>query len=321
MNQIKIGKFIAECRKEKNLTQTELADKLNITNKAISKWETGNGTPDVSILLELCNELGITVNELLSGERIKAEDYKEKAEENIINAIRDSDTKIKKKNKIVTAVIIVATIYLLIAIITTISILGKVIFSPRELLEYEDVLNYENYLYELKNTSRIGTGLLIFPEKINKDEVINFKYTKDSPDFELGYSMYLVMDYDNDTYLKETERIKNLSAKFKNFEKKPLYTENGFEYPAYITIFDGGYEDIYYIIDKYNTFEYVLLDEQNTMIIYVFSKYLSWSELKIDEKYLPKNYDVSQENKDNKRTGYNMYYYYLPNGDGIFYND
>jgi len=69
MDQIKIGKFIAERRKNKNLTQLQLAEKLNITDRAISKWETGKGMPDSSIMMELCKELDISVNELLSGER------------------------------------------------------------------------------------------------------------------------------------------------------------------------------------------------------------------------------------------------------------
>ncbi len=67
MNQEKIGKFIAECRKEKNLTQLQLAEKLNISNRAVSRWETGKGCPDVSIMMELCDILGINANELLSG--------------------------------------------------------------------------------------------------------------------------------------------------------------------------------------------------------------------------------------------------------------
>ena len=70
MDQIKIGKFIAECRKKKNLTQAQLAEKLNITDRAISKWETGNAMPDSNIMLDLCDILGITVNELLCGETI-----------------------------------------------------------------------------------------------------------------------------------------------------------------------------------------------------------------------------------------------------------
>jgi len=84
MNQVKIGKFIAECRKNKKLTQVELAKKLNITDRAISKWETGKGMPDSGIMLDLCNELGITVNELLSGEVIEMDNYNKKAEENLL---------------------------------------------------------------------------------------------------------------------------------------------------------------------------------------------------------------------------------------------
>ena len=91
MNQIKIGKFIAEERKVKKYTQRELADKLSISDKTISKWERGNGFPEVSLLLPLCNELEITVNELLSGERLQAMDYKKKAEENMVNMIREKE--------------------------------------------------------------------------------------------------------------------------------------------------------------------------------------------------------------------------------------
>ena len=78
MNQVKIGKFIADCRKRKNLTQADLAEKLNITDRAISKWETGKGMPDSSIMLDLCKELEISVNELLSGEMIEMKDYDKK---------------------------------------------------------------------------------------------------------------------------------------------------------------------------------------------------------------------------------------------------
>ena len=84
MNQIKIGKFIAECRKKNNLTQMQLAEKLNITDRAISKWENGKGVPDSSIMLDLCNELKISVNELLSGEMIEMKNYNKKAEENLL---------------------------------------------------------------------------------------------------------------------------------------------------------------------------------------------------------------------------------------------
>lgn len=84
MKQEMIGKFIAACRKEKGLTQMQLAEKLNITNRAVSKWETGKSMPDASLMLHLCDILGITANELLSGERIAMEDYKKRAEENLM---------------------------------------------------------------------------------------------------------------------------------------------------------------------------------------------------------------------------------------------
>lgn len=96
MDQVKIGKFIAKCRKNKNLTQFQLAEKLNITDRAISKWETGKGMPDSSLMLELCNELDISVNELLSGKVIKMENYNEKAEENLLEMAKKEEIQNKK---------------------------------------------------------------------------------------------------------------------------------------------------------------------------------------------------------------------------------
>jgi len=89
MDQNKIGKFIAACRKEKGLTQMQLAEKLNISNRAVSKWETGKSMPDVSIMPDLCSELDISVNDLLSGERVPMENYKDKAEENMLDLQRE----------------------------------------------------------------------------------------------------------------------------------------------------------------------------------------------------------------------------------------
>ena len=80
MDQVKIGKFIAECRKKNNLTQMQLAEKLNITDRAVSKWENGKAMPDSGIMLDLCNELKISVNELLSGEVIEMKEYEKKTE-------------------------------------------------------------------------------------------------------------------------------------------------------------------------------------------------------------------------------------------------
>ena len=93
MNQEKIGKFIADCRKSKKLTQLELAEKLGVSDKSVSKWETGKCMPDLSLFKPLCEELNITINELLSGEKIDKKEYQNKLEENIVNIVDYNDKK------------------------------------------------------------------------------------------------------------------------------------------------------------------------------------------------------------------------------------
>ena len=88
MDQVKIGKFIAACRKKANLTQLQLAEKLDITDRAISKWETGKSLPDSSIMLELCDVLGISVNDLLCGEVVTVDNYNKELENNLLEMIR-----------------------------------------------------------------------------------------------------------------------------------------------------------------------------------------------------------------------------------------
>ena len=95
MDQIKIGKFIAACRKEKNLTQMQLSEKLGITDKAISKWERGIAMPDSSIMLELCDILCISVNELLSGEKISMENNDEKNKQLLLDMAKELESKNK----------------------------------------------------------------------------------------------------------------------------------------------------------------------------------------------------------------------------------
>lgn len=89
MDQEKIGKFIASCRKELNLTQEQLAEKLGVSNKTVSRWENGNSFPDVSMLQPLCDLLNISVNELLLGEKIPEDNYRKKVEENTIRILEE----------------------------------------------------------------------------------------------------------------------------------------------------------------------------------------------------------------------------------------
>lgn len=103
MNQIKTGKFIAQIRKEKGMTQRQLADELLISDKTVSKWETGKGMPEVSLMMPLCEFLGINVNELLTGERIPDESYKEKAEETMMDLMRNK----KGRGKIIALIVLI----------------------------------------------------------------------------------------------------------------------------------------------------------------------------------------------------------------------
>ena len=96
MDQIKIGRFIAECRKKQNLTQFELSEKLNITDRAVSKWENGKSMPDSSIMLELCDVLKISVNDLLCGEVVTMDDYKEKLDKTIIEMVKQKEDNDRK---------------------------------------------------------------------------------------------------------------------------------------------------------------------------------------------------------------------------------
>lgn len=96
MNQVKIGKFIASKRKEQGLTQLQLAEKLCITDRAVSKWETGKSLPDASLMPELCKLLKITINDLLCGEVVSVENYNEKAEKALLEMVKKEEMQNKK---------------------------------------------------------------------------------------------------------------------------------------------------------------------------------------------------------------------------------
>ena len=130
MNQEKIGKFIAACRKENGYTQASLAEKLGITDRAVSKWENGKSMPDASIMLELCGLLKINVNELLTGERIMQDDYKAVAEKQLVDLKSQEEKAVKKATYAV--VIIVLLIVLVFSLVAGTDIggdLGRFIYN------------------------------------------------------------------------------------------------------------------------------------------------------------------------------------------------
>ena len=122
MEQQKIGRFINELRKEKELTQKQLADKIGVSDKTVSKWETGRGMPDTAIMSELCRELGISINELLSGEKLSVDNYNGKAEENMVHLLKNTEMQ-KEKQKWSVMNIVLSLLWLLLFVLLVV-ILG-----------------------------------------------------------------------------------------------------------------------------------------------------------------------------------------------------
>lgn len=123
LNQEKIGKFIAERRKNQNMTQRQLAESLGVSDKAVSKWETGKSMPDNSLLMELCASLEINVNELLSGEKLSDDNYLGKAEENMANLIGQTEKEKKKHAQtVISAALGAVALFVILFFIVRISV-------------------------------------------------------------------------------------------------------------------------------------------------------------------------------------------------------
>ena len=174
MNQEKIGKFILECRKEKNLTQTELAEKLGVTDKSISNWENGRNMPDLSLFRPLCEILDISINDLISGEKISKDKYQEILEENIITTIDYTNKKILIKNNII------GIIFLAFGIIITITAMS---IFPSE--------SSWGCLYSIFGISMSLIGIMVLTNKLklSKKIIIWFSY------FILSILMLIIVDY------------------------------------------------------------------------------------------------------------------------------
>lgn len=176
MNQERIGKFIAKCRKEKKMTQSELAEKLGVTDKSIGNWENGRNMPDLSLFKPLCDELDITINDLMSGEKISKEKYQEKFEENIVNTIDYSTKKINRYSSVIGLLLVIFGLFISMSAImifpsesswgSIYSVFGVVIF----------VIGISKITNKMKLWKRLllilviflGTlGILIFTDYIN----------------------------------------------------------------------------------------------------------------------------------------------------------
>ena len=280
MNQEKIGKFITTCRKEKNLTQEELAEKLNVSNKSVSRWENGKNMPDYSVLNDLCNILDININELLSGEK----DNKETIEN--LDMILKEYYKMKKQKERLKMVIIVGTVVLsqILLIVFTVLVLNyeydNRLHQTTNIKDYNDVIGPKaKGIYE----SKWGMSEEIFPKKLS-GKVESFKMLSD--DFlDKQFLSYLVIDYNEEDYNKEINRLEKIGIEEYNY-----YGVTGFT----------NYKLVAMNSDDYNGFVYALTDGKSK-IIYVeliFCNYIMDLdyENEMPKEYLPDGFNAKDNN-------------------------
>ncbi|MBR1817625.1 MAG: helix-turn-helix transcriptional regulator [Bacilli bacterium] len=213
MNQEKIGRFIAEIRTSKKMTQKELADKINVTPQAIGNWENGRRLPDYSIIKDLCNELGITINEFFSGEKIKKNETESQFEKNILDMFRLSTIRNEKYKWIV--------ILISITLVLSISFLGKMILIKRGYLMNPNLAYSQRYEKEKENL---------------KGNVNYNAFESISMDFEIGANQYGYAVFKNPS--KALQRLKKnyskgLKALQREFHLFPLMMFHFREYGIY----------------------------------------------------------------------------------------
>lgn len=286
MNQEKIGVFIAKCRKDKNLTQEQLAEKLGVSNKSISRWENGKTMPDYSILNDLCDILDIDVNEFLSGEKMEKEEIQVHTIENLDSILREYYKMKKQKNifKVIAIILggllITFTLFILFIYILFGGMNKSHIIT--DTAKYQEVIGI-NAVKEYKD--KWGMSEEIFPKSIENLNVKDFKMVYLDA-WDKQYLSYLVVDYEDDEYNREIERL----------------TNNGIEdYIGYYSVTGfTKYKLVALESDSYQGFVYALTDSNNR-IIYVEMIFCNYFydidyQKEIPSEYLPNGFDAKVDN-------------------------
>lgn len=232
MNQEKIGKFIAKCRKDKKMTQSELAEKLGVTDKSIGNWENGRNMPDLSLFKPLCDVLGITINDLLSGEKISKDKYQERFEENIVNTIDYSTKRINKYSNVIGLLLVIFGLFISMSAImifpsesswgSIYSVFGVVLF----------VIGISKLTNKMKMWKRLLLILLIFLGTLGIlffTDYINVKRNNVAPMFR-ETSMYLGGDEELLYYDTLFYDVIKCGDKFNIVKNKKYTHEELFEY-------------------------------------------------------------------------------------------
>ncbi len=295
MDQKKIGKFIAELRKKNNLTQEELANKLGITKNAVSKWERGLSMMDVSLLNPVCNILGISIVELLNGEKIKQDELIIKTDDTIKNTIEYSNKQIK--NSRIKSIILTS---LVIAIVCVGVFFGyKIVLLNKYTLKKPD--NVEEIVKGLKNQKEIK----IYKRTLSNDEyfeIENLKIRNDFKDFELANTVGENMAFRTYTYKNSNSGISisigddslALNNAFGAEEVTFFGDENSKINPDAFNSADRKFfllkndinneMDFYkYVADNYYKENNIFMDKRTMMENYAFNLFTSISVPKVDE--------------------------------------
>ena len=291
MNQEKIGSFLAECRKNKKLTQEQLAEKLGVTNKSISRWENGKTMPDYSILDDLCKILEIDVNEFLSGEKIKKEEIQVHTIENLDSILKEYYKMKKQKNifkivAILTGCIAVSLIVGFTLVFLFMGALNKMEITTDK-AKYQEVIGVNA---KDKYKDKWGMSEEIFPKSIENENVLDFKMVSYDP-FDKQFLSYLIVDYNEEEYAKEVTRLKNYGVE----DYVGYYGVTGFsKYKLLAMESDSYYGFVYAITDGKSKVIYVEL---------IFCNY--FMDIKYDEQipedYLPDNFNAKVENDYRKK--------------------
>lgn len=230
MDQKKIGRFIAENRKLKKMTQVELAEKLGVSDRSVSKWENGRCMPDLSLFEPLCEELGITINEFLSGEKIKKEEYQEELEKNIVNTIDYSQKQVDGQKRKVS--------YILMITGMLISFSAFMLFSPE---------NSWISLYSI-------TGILVFISGVFRElrtKSMSKKLAVSVVSFVIILSLFYGIDFVSVTSFHRPPIYRY--ATVTEWEEPKVITYNSLFYDVYRV--NPGTQNEYYVIDTQDEYD------------------------------------------------------------------
>lgn len=291
MDQKKIGIFIADMRKEKGLTQAQLAEKLNVSGKTVSRWETGRNMPDYAVLEDLTDVLGITVNDLIHGERIIREEIVHEYDHNLVEVLKEYKQLKRAKNTILILLLILALVTGVVAWFAIGVVFSVATMTSAQMEVNTDIAHYNEYIgpdSRREYRDKCDMDESIFPAQITEDmHVADYKMVYYNP-WDPQWLSYLAVDYDNAAWNEEMTRLNN----YPSTEYIGYYGASGFSQYDLLAVSAGeGYEGLVY----------ALADQNSQRIIYVeiiFCNYymdIDYTEYVPDE-YLPDGFDATNNN-------------------------